>query len=387
MDLMRDNALILLGAGGVLALLAGLGVSRQRKNKKSGHADSSFLDSRMQPDSFFGASGGRLVDTNENNPAGSSLAYSPSQLDAAGDVDPVAEADVYLAYGRDQQAEEILREALRTHPGRLAIHTKLLEIYAKRRDHKAFQSVALSAFKVSKGQEYEWAHITERGRDLNPENVTYQPNVGPSDSMLEQSSSAFMPVSGRAPLEEAGVWAARPKGTTLDIDLDLDLDFSLDEATATPPTAKPSAFLNLNEMDFDLNLDTLAAAAEPAPTRLAASGSTTPELPDLEFFSEGLDFTPEPLVPPKPSLAKAAPSAHSGLLAFDLNSLSIDLGPSTQSPSLNPPEEDPLEIQFLRAEEFRILGDADGARSLADEVLSQAKGPLKVKAQAFLNTL
>ena len=390
MDLMRDNALILLGAGGVLALLAGLGFYRQRKNKKSGHVDSSFLDSRMQPDSFFGASGGRLIDTNENNPAGSSLAYSPSQLDAAGDVDPVAEADVYLAYGRDQQAEEILREALRTHPGRLAIHTKLLEIYAKRRDHKAFQSFALSAFKVSKGQGSEWAYITELGRDLDPENVTYQPDVGPSDSMLEQSSSAFMPVSGSAPLEEAGVSAAPPKGTTLDMDLDLDLDFSLDDAmTATPSPAKPSAVLNLDEMDFDLNLDTLPADAEPAPTRPAASGSTKPELPDLEFFSEGLDFTPEPFVPPKPSLAKAAPITHSGMLEFDLNSLSMDLGPSTPSPSLplNPPEEDPLEIKFLLAEEFRILGDADGARSLADEVLSKAKGPLKVKAQAFLNAL
>ena len=62
------------------------------------------------------------------------MSYSPSQLDAAGDVDPVAEADVYLAYGRDLQAEEILKEALRTNPERVAIHVKLLEIYAKRRD-------------------------------------------------------------------------------------------------------------------------------------------------------------------------------------------------------------------------------------------------------------
>lgn len=402
MDLMRDNTLILLGAGGVLALLAGLVFARNRKNKnnKSDHVDSSFLDSRMQPDSFFGASGGRLIDTHENTPSGSSLAYSPSQLDAAGDVDPVAEADVYLAYGRDQQAEEILREALRTHPGRLAIHTKLLEIYAKRRDHKAFQSVALSAFKVSKGHGSEWAYITELGRDLDPENVTYQPDVGPSDSMLEHSSSAFMPVSGSAPLDEAGVSADNPKATALDIDLDLDLDFSLNDApatvgaaAATPPTAKPSAFLNLDDLDFDLNLDTLPATAEPAPKppAPAASGSTKPELPDLEFFSGGLDFTPEPFVPPKPSLAKATPIAQSGMLEFDLNSLSMDLGPSTPSPSpslpLNPPEEDPLEIKFLLAEEFRILGDADGARSLADEVLSKAKGPLKVKAQAFLNAL
>jgi pilus assembly protein FimV len=49
--------------------------------------------------------------------------------------------------------------------------------------------------------------------------------------------------------------------------------------------------------------------------------------------------------------------------------------------------EDPLEIKFLLAEEFRILGDAEGARSLADEVMAAARGPLKAKAQAFLNSL
>ncbi|MEC5211692.1 pilus assembly protein FimV [Polaromonas sp. CG_9.5] len=395
MDLIRDNTLILLGAGGVLVLLAGLGFARHRRNKKSDNVDSSFLDSRMQPDSFFGASGGRLIDTHENNPSGSSLSYSPSQLDAAGDVDPVAEADVYLAYGRDQQAEEILREALRTHPGRLAIHTKLLEIYAKRRDHQAFQSVALSAFKVSKGQGSEWAYITELGRDLDPENVTYQPDVGPSDSMLEHSSSAFMPVSGSAPLDEIGS-AEGPKAKALDMDLDLDLDFSLDDAPATAgaaaatlPAEKPSASLNPADMNFDLNLDPLPATTQPVPTPPAVSASTKPELPDLEFFSEGLDFTPEPFVPPKPSLTKAAPISQSGMLEFDLNSLSLDLDPSTQSPllPLSTPEEDPLEIKFLLAEEFRILGDADGARSLADEVVAKATGPLKVKAQAFLNAL
>ena len=389
-DLMRDNALLLLGAGGLLALLAGVGFSRYRKNTKTGQVDSSFLDSRMQPDSFFGASGGRLIDTSENNRGGSSLAYSPSQLDAGGDVDPVAEADVYLAYGRDQQAEEILREALRTHPGRLAIHTKLLEIYAKRRDNKAFESVALSAFKLSKGQGTQWAYITELGRDLDPENVTYQPDVGPSDSMLEHSSSAFMPESGIAPLDEAGIKPGSKNATVLD--LDLDLDFSLDDAPAaaiTPQAAKPSATLNLADLDFDLNLDNAPAAVSPAPTPRAASVSAKQASPELDLLSEGLNFTPEPYVRPKVSLAPAAPVTQSGMLEFDLNSLSLDLGPTTQSPSLtlSEPEEDPLEIKFLLAEEFRILGDADGARSLADEVLAKAKGPLKFKAQAFLNAL
>jgi pilus assembly protein FimV len=409
MDQVLDNSLPL-GVGALLALLAGLGFARYRKNKKTGHVDSSFLDSRLQPDSFFGASGGRRVDTSENLAEGSSMAYSPSQLDAAGDVDPVAEADVYLAYGRDQQAEEILREALRTYPARLAIHAKLLEIFAKRRDNKAFESVALTAFKLSKGRGPEWSYITELGRDLDPANSMYQPGASPSTNGTETRASAFTPASAVAPLD----LSVMPAPSTKAIDLDLDLDFSLDEAPEAsmipaaiaapapyiaPQVAgvgagmamPPSAILNLDDLDLDLdlNLDNSPAAVLPVTPPPQAPASATESSPEIDFLSEGLDFTPEPYAAPKAPVAPAAPVTHSGMLEFDLDSLSLDLGPATKAPlpAMTEPEEDPLEIKFLLAEEFRILGDADGARSLADEVLAKARGPLKVKAQAFLNAL
>ena len=95
------------------------------------------------------------------------MVYTPSQLDAADDVDPVAEADVYLAYGRDLQAEEILKEALRTNSGRVAIHQKLLEIYAKRRDGKGFETVASQAYKVTSGEGAEWDRICDLGLSID----------------------------------------------------------------------------------------------------------------------------------------------------------------------------------------------------------------------------
>jgi pilus assembly protein FimV len=101
----------------LVALLAGLGLYRLRGRMRKPAGETSFLESRLQPDSFFGASGGQRIDTHEppssTTGSSSSMSYSLSQLDAIGDVDPVAEADVYLAYGRDLQAEEILKEAMR----------------------------------------------------------------------------------------------------------------------------------------------------------------------------------------------------------------------------------------------------------------------------------
>ena len=152
-----------------------------RQRKKATQVDSSFLESRLQPDSFFGASGGQRIDTNEGGATGSSMVYSPSQLDAAGDVDPVAEADVYLAYGRDLQAEEILKEAMRTTPQRVAIHSKLLEIYAKRRDAKAFELVATEAYSLTHGEGPEWEHICELGQELDAGNPLYRPGGQPAE--------------------------------------------------------------------------------------------------------------------------------------------------------------------------------------------------------------
>lgn len=418
LDELLNNPLVLPIAGGILLLLAGFGFYRYRQRGGGAQVDSSFLESRLQPDSFFGASGGQRIDTNESNVTGSSLVYSPSQLDAAGDVDPVAEADVYLAYGRDLQAEEILKEAMRTSPMRVAIHAKLMEIYAKRRDSKAFETVAVEAFNLTHGNGPEWAYITEMGRELDPANPMYQPGGQPGGTA---GHAAFNPGGTLAmntqPAPIAPAAAANPS-----VDVDLDLDFSLgdepevDTAAAAiaplplapapaprPPEPtvamkpQPAAAPAVMEMDFGSATVALPASATPPPAPVAKAApapAPAPE-PEVSFLSEGLNFTPEPFTPPpKPAAAaKAAPAVpDSGMLEFDLGSLSLDLnGPTTESPALAveaPASSDsPLETKFLLAEEFRSLGDADGARSLAEEVLAEASGPLKVKAQAFLNAL
>ena len=96
------------------------------------------------------------------------MSYSLSQLDAIGDVDPVAEADVYLAYGRDLQAEEILKEAMRSTPERQAIRLKLLEVYAKRRDTKGFELLATQLYSMTRGEGEDWQKAQELGRCDRP---------------------------------------------------------------------------------------------------------------------------------------------------------------------------------------------------------------------------
>jgi pilus assembly protein FimV len=390
-DELLENPLLLAGGAILLLLLLALGVYRTRQRKNAVAVDSSFLESRLQPDSFFGASGGQRIDTNEANVTGSSMVYSPSQLDAAGDVDPVAEADVYLAYGRDLQAEEILKEAIRVSPTRIAIHAKLMEIYAKRRDATAFAAVATEAFNLTKGHGVEWAHMAEMGRDLDPGNPMYQPDGQPPPAAaiaaVGMASAAFASQAAPPALQTA----AEPEASAVDFDLDLDFSMGDDapapvahaEQTLAMPIITAAAPLD-NGMDFSpATLD--MPTATPAPT-------VAEPLPAMDA---GLSFTTE-----EPAITTAATplDTSGGMLEFDMGALSLDLdGPSTESQDIAPAPapvpaptmdlEDPLETKFALAEEFRAIGDADGARSLAEEVLAQSSGSLKAKAQAFLNAL
>jgi len=436
-----DNPLIPAGVAALIAALAGFGFYRLRQRKKSSHVDSSFLESRLQPDSFFGASGGQKIDTAEAASTGSSMVYSPSQLDAAGDVDPVAEADVYLAYGRDLQAEEILKEALRTNPSRVAIHAKLLEIYAKRRDVKAFEALATEAYGLTQGKGPEWEHICDLGRELDSANQLYQPGGEPAYTYVDSDVGA-LPNQGGASADFAATNVTKARADLVppgSLDLDLDLDFSLDDEPAgeTQQAASPASMLgtvpvNLADMpaaelppepqasaepsldlEFSTDLDLSAeSGVEASPSLVASLDANEPtvsiQAPSVLEFD--LD-TPAPAPAPEPEPSRptkvSPPSTlDGGMLEFDLDSISLDLGePATQSappPEFNLSTEnagdepvsehgmessDPLATKLALAEEFHAIGDSDGARSLVEEVLQEATGALKAKAERFLAEL
>ena len=397
-DELTVNPFVLPAAGVLLLLLGAFGFYRYRAvRNKSSQVDSSFLESRLQPDSFFGASGGQHIDTDEGGVTGSSLIYSPSQLGAADDVDPVAEADVYLAYGRDLQAEEILKEAMRTSPTRVAIYSKLMEIYAKRGDAKAFEAVAKRAFNLTHGEGPEWAYIAGLGRNLDPGNPAYQSD-GQFNAAVKVSQQSkqdeVVATFGSSTISQMP--AAHPQGDVAPMDFDLDLSIRGE------PAAKPPAVTS-----------TPAPIAAVVPDDQRMQRATTQRPPDSIFDGLGTNFSlddavaikpaPEahaapaiaPLAVPAASPAPFVAAIDNGKLEFDFGSLSLDLiGPTTESPSLTASDasalamaDGPLETKFALAEEFLSLGDADGARSLAEEVASQAKGPLKAKAQSFLASL
>ena len=171
-DIFANTPTWVIGAGAllVLALVAGLVAARRRKTTK--FEDSIISGTDIKTNTVFGSTGGGVVNTGDNSLASDFSREGLGNIDTD-EVDPIAEAEVYLAYGRDAQAEEILKEALKKDPQRQEIYLKLLEIHAQHNKPSAFESVASELYSVSQGQGEVWQKAATLGRQLDPNNPMF----------------------------------------------------------------------------------------------------------------------------------------------------------------------------------------------------------------------
>jgi len=142
------------------------------------------------------------------------------------------------------------------------------------------------------------------------------------------------------------------------------------EAEPEPlPAAEPANIEAEPELEIDFPLDEPAGESVPLPEPL-------PDELDLEFDTPEREPEPPSATPPEP-------------LPLDLGSLSLDLGEEFQDSKaqLKDLADDPMETKLALAEEFRAIGDEDGARSLIEEVIEAATGDMKARAERALGKL
>jgi pilus assembly protein FimV len=403
------------GGGGILALLIGGFLWRKKRSAK---LENSLLGvTTADSSSVFGTTGGRSVDT-----GGSSLQtdFSQSGIGAidTDEVDPVAEADVYMAYGRDAQAEEILKEALQKDPNRQAVRVKLLEIYAARKDLKAFETTAGELYAATGGSGPEWAKAVELGLQVDPSNPMYGGKPGaavPEPTIMRPAAAAAaMPAADLA--LDLGVKAA----PTIDFDLDAGAkagvaspDLSLDVASQAPA-----------DLGFDLSLgpDTEKPAEEasdfsPSGTFImdAATKKAVSDLVEaqgdagslsIDFELPGakpaeaptsFDETAKMMARSQPTTVvdfdfktgeqkSPVPSSSQGM---DLGSISFDLGAPTTPAGGAPVDARWQEVatKLDLAKAYEEMGDKDGARELLNEVIKEGDAAQQQQAKAMLAAL
>ena len=176
------------------------------------------------------------------------------------EADPVAEADVYLAYGRYQQAEELIRSALNRAPQRSDLKLKLLEVLFAAKNANSFDSEA-EAFLASEGKpdSDEWQRVVEMGLELNPGNPLYGDagSAAPTDT-----ADADLDFS----MDSPGAEPAKSDDNSLDFDMDELESFSPQSKHAAPniPADEDLSFdLSGDDMD-DAGEGTLASSDEVA---------------------------------------------------------------------------------------------------------------------------
>lgn len=425
-DSVLDNALLLPGAGLLLVALGAFGIySSRRKKKQKSFSDSILADSSLKANSLFGSTGGQSVDTN-NSVFNSSFSPSASHLDT-NEVDPVAEADVYIAYGRDAQAEEILKEALRTQPERNPVRLKLLEIYANRKDLRAFELLASELYGLTKGEGDEWSQAATLGLTIDPANPLYAGGKLGDDALAK----AAIVMAPTEPLEELDLDALLattqphsvmrepdpPEAAATDADHFSDAPMMMPAASQGASLAEQPAVA-----DLDFELGNFGQEVEPAP--VASAPAAAADAPGMDFGT--IDFTLDmaPAAPdqaaadlPEPALlAEAAPipieqepqeqphiSAPAALemasaemqaapaamasATFDLDGIDLDLDAPADDDGGVDPYSAEMSTKLDLALAYREIGDREGARELLDEVVKGGSQQQIDKARSLLAEL
>ena len=348
-----------LGLGGVLWwMMAGGG----RRRKTGASLDDSIMSGGdVRPTSIIGAASGGSVNTGDTSFLTDFSQAGLGTIDTH-DVDPIAEAEVYMAYGRDAQAEEILKEAIGKNPDRHEIRVKLLEIYTARRSTAAFEAVAGELYAALGNKPSPlWDKACEMGRSIDPTNPLY----GGVQSSAAATVAATAAVAGGAVAFDAPAAAApaEPEAVVM--------------AEAEPVTA--SAPMEFESAGHILNFDTPAAA--PVETAVAETGYVEADTQGLDFDLGDLDVPAATDDTLKLDLGLEEDNGPDS--KFDFSGLDLDLGDSGD----NELELDEVGTKLDLARAYVEMGDKEGAREILNEVLSEGNDKQKADAKGLMGTL
>ena len=368
--------------GGLAVLLIGGGLfafMRKRKAKDSGGPltrASSILPSDLKPSTSTARPAGGLIDTGNSSFLTDFDKAGPGMIDTD-EVDPVAEAEVYIAYGRDAQAEEILKEAMGRDKNRHEITLKLLEIYHSRKSVPAFENLA-KEFKQNVGETHPiWAKAAAMGAQIDPGNTLYAgfgQNFGSTAAMPAAAAAVDVARSAPPPDLDFDLGFDAPKASdassrAVEPPMSFDLDLAGPASTPAPSLNVPSAAAG-DGLDFDLGLDKNATSA----TAVEAAK------PD---DTGGFDFDLSDLSLDKPPTPATAP-VRDKTPAFNLNEISLDL----DSAGMGGGEAgSAVGTKLELAKAYVEIGDKDGAKEILQEVLKEGSAAQQEEAKSIIASL
>lgn len=372
-DMLAENALPIGGGLAVVLLGAGGLIWSRNRRRPSVFENSLITSGDLKPNTVLGRTGGGVISTQAENSFLTDFSRQGLGTIDTDEVDPIAEADVYMAYGRNAQAEEILKDALVKDPHRQEIRLKLLDIFAARKDKTAFEEVAADLFAATGGNGQQWEQAAYLGRSIDPENPLYSSKGESSAAPVSAGVAAVATTAAVAAVAATETFLSEPaeeeqelQALAAGLDEESSLDFEFEMPAVEP---QPSSQLdNLPPKKDDVHLDFGAGIDSPSfDLELPSSDQTATEDKPLETEEDSLMALDLPIDLDK-SFSTAEPEAKTQ--TPDVLSAMPELAtPVFSSPDLTLPDLD-LNLEMGAAEELaeaQALADFNAQLSAAEE--------------------
>ncbi len=340
--------------------------------------------------------------------------FTPSDFDVfetdQTEVDPASETDVYLAYGRYQQAEELMRQAITDHPDNDDYKLKLFEIFYTSENAEAYEEYSSELIKEGKNSDVNfWSKVIEMGKELIPGSALFLPKqeaVYATDDELPEDSLNDIN-------EDVNELAEQPVSDEGISDLDFDLsEFSLpddktDELLEVEENVLTEEIKAPESIDFDLSsfdmpdsseindskeIDSLDISVDDAIETVEFNADEI-NVEDFDFSSEGLTFSDSQDVVSDNTQV----DEESGNSDFDFDEvtdvpvagLSSGSGGEDENNLLvsDLTDMDEFETKIDLAKAYIDMGDESAAKEIAQEVLDKGSDAQQTEAQVILDQL
>jgi pilus assembly protein FimV len=310
-------------------------------------------------------------------------------------ADILGEADIYIAYGRFDQAEEVLIKAIKrdkTHP---EFYLKLMEVYAEKNDLTHFNQTEKQLH--SQGFSADFSHrIAELRSTLsNPDATTAKQEVLETLPELQADESRQLESATELDFDLADDDLSLNNAANINDDpteamsaLD-DLESNLIGGDTDPSDAevKPSTLLDFDAEEETLKFtldDTNTFTAEPDHHDDIISPTLEPEgLSDDEFL-KNIDLDDDS----DTDMESLAADLDASLTAAE-NSLSstriTDISESTADEIVADEDEVATKLDLARA--YMDMGDREGAKDILDEVIKDGSSAQQQEAQSLLKKI
>lgn len=344
-DQLFDNiALVGLGAAGVLGL-AGFAVLRRRKAQEDGSKATDNTEDMFASEPNFDS-------FNQPQPDDAELDLSADEMSlfdeedsttVAETGDVVGEADIYIAYGKFDQAEEMLVNGLAKDPASTDIRLKLLEVYSQTQNVAEFDKHYAAILPLATG------FALSRAKELRA-NI---PGIGEFSADAPQSQEEeTLDFNEGFSLDD---FDAEPAKTETSKDASEDFNFDLDLDDSTDLDLDTSSASNYG-MDFNEKADATKGAVASLDDDFVLDfdledsvGGESATAEDLSEMSLALDSLDDDGLPDD---VEVSSSAHEDEFSFDFDEL--DNEPSSLAQEVDSIKSSELNLDETSGDDFNL---------------------------------